>query len=106
MRTPKPSYRKQNKTWYAEIGGTQTNLGKDKRLATEEFRKLRADYRPGAVTSPQRSPRRSSLLGLAETERCGVDLHPPPPDSRIVLQIRSVWIEGDRTLASPRRTLA
>lgn len=51
MRAPKPWFRKQNKTWYVEIGGKQVNLGKDKRLATEKFRKLMADYRPGAATS-------------------------------------------------------
>ena len=51
MRAPKPWFRKQNKTWYVEIGGRQVNLGKDKRLANEKFRKLMADYRPGTVTS-------------------------------------------------------
>lgn len=50
MRTPKPWFRKQNKTWYVEIGGKQVNLGTDKRLATEKFRKLMADYKPGVVT--------------------------------------------------------
>ncbi|HMO83434.1 MAG TPA: tyrosine-type recombinase/integrase, partial [Lacipirellulaceae bacterium] len=45
MRSPKPWYRKQNKTWYVEIGGKQVNLGRDKREAHEKFRRM--NYRPG-----------------------------------------------------------
>ena len=51
MRAPEPWFRKQNKTWYVEIARRQINLGKDKRLATDKFRKLMADYQPAAASS-------------------------------------------------------
>jgi integrase len=47
MRTSsKPWYRKQNKTWYVEIGGKQVRLSKDKAEAKRKWLKLMAEGGP------------------------------------------------------------
>jgi integrase len=40
MRSPKPWYRKSNRTWYVQIDGKQVPLGADKAAAIDEFHKL------------------------------------------------------------------
>ena len=40
MRIPRPFYRKQNRTWYVQIGKKQHNLGKDKKAATQKYHAL------------------------------------------------------------------
>lgn len=51
-RPAKPWYREKRKTWYAEIGGVQHNLGPDKEAALTRFHELTAEERkrkPGEV---------------------------------------------------------
>ena len=42
MKTPKPWFREQTKTWYVQLGGVQHNLGKDKKEADKAFHRLMA----------------------------------------------------------------
>ncbi|MCA9211925.1 MAG: tyrosine-type recombinase/integrase [Planctomycetales bacterium] len=48
-RPSKPWFRKQNKTWYVEIGGKQHNLGKDKVTAEQTFHELMLAKSKGEV---------------------------------------------------------
>jgi hypothetical protein len=39
-RTPKPWFNRERKSWFVTIAGVRHNLGKDKKLAIDEFHRL------------------------------------------------------------------
>lgn len=43
MRTPKPFFRKQTKSWYVQLGKRQVNLGQDKKAAWQKYHELMLD---------------------------------------------------------------
>lgn len=46
MRIPKPFFRKQTRTWYAQLGKKQHNLGPDEEAAKEKYHVLMAGRQP------------------------------------------------------------
>ncbi|MFK7770377.1 MAG: hypothetical protein AB8B55_24415 [Mariniblastus sp.] len=40
MRTPKPFFRKQTKSWYVQLGKRQINLGRDEKAAWKKYHEL------------------------------------------------------------------